>query len=190
MIVVGVDLSAKPSRASGVAVLRCRGRGSCSLATYMLYGDVGHIAERVAEHIPHIVVIDAPLACPSNKPFRETERKLIRLGARLLPLTMPAMRKLCRRGTTLYKMLRGIADIYETHPWSSLRLSGCTLHSLLRLIGLGIEETPQDKDERDALIAAITGAGVRLGFSWILGGDAFFVVLGKGACRGAEVVRV
>ena len=186
MIAVGVDLSAVPSRASGVAVLQCPSCGGCRFTSFKLYGDVERIASHIINYAPHIVVVDSPLTCPDDKPFRDTERLLIRLGARLLPLTIHSMRRLCRRGMSLYKLLKGVTEVYETHPWSSLRLSGCSTGLILRLLGLDSGKAPRNKDERDALIAAITGAGLRWGLSWIVGGDASFVVLAVNLCGSAR----
>ncbi len=154
--VTGVDLAAKSSNPTGVAVLDVRERRF--LAIGHVYTD-DEVLDVVASTDSSIVVIDAPLSFPPRgAAFRKVELEAIRRGARLLPLTMPAMRMLVERAIELAARLRQLGvSVYETHPWSALRLSGCSLRVLLERLRVTNIEKRLSKHERDAIIAALVG---------------------------------
>ncbi len=181
--VAGVDLSASPRRKTGVAVLAAqRGRHELVELT-TVHGGVDDIASLIISHAPSLVVIDAPLAPPPRgHGFRLAELAAMRLGARLLPLTLPSMQALLRRGVRLRQLLGVVAEVAETHPRSALRVSGCGAAELLKL--LGIEAPPgAGKDEVDALLAAAVGAGLIEGYTVSLGPDTFLLLPQPGLCR-------
>ncbi len=175
--VTGVDLAAKSSNPTGIAVLDVRERKF--LAIGHVYTD-DEILDVVASTDSSIVVIDAPLSFPPRGlAFRKVELEAIRRGARLLPLTMPAMRVLVERAVRLAARLRRLrVSIYETHPWSALRLSGCSFHELLERLRIASIEGGLSKHERDAVIAALVGLCVLEGCAerFEAGGDVLFLL--------------
>ncbi len=118
--VAGLDLAGSPRRPSGYAVA-C----SAKLTDYgIVYAD-----DEVLEKLrgARVVAIDAPLSLPkSGRGFRKVDLKLIRMGYRVLPPTMPGMRMLTERAIALAKRLEheGV-KVIETHPRSAWMNSGC-----------------------------------------------------------------
>ena len=179
--VTGIDLAAKSSNPTGIAVLDVRERRF--LAIGHVYTD-DEILDVVASTNSSVVVIDAPLSFPPRgAAFRKVELEAIRRGARLLPLTMPAMRILVERAIGLAARLRRLeVSVYETHPWSALRLSGCSFHELLERLRIASIGEGLSKHERDAVIAALVGLCVLEGCAERFEADGDVLFLLKKIC--------
>lgn len=154
--IAGLDLAAKDKNVSGIAVLDASKR--CFSEVRHAYKDE-EIIEIIEKHYSRIVVFDAPLSLPPNgRPFRNVELEAIKRGARLLPITTQAMRMLATRAINLAAKLRAKGvTVYETHPWSALRLSGCSFNKLLSILNIGCIPPKLSRHERDAVIAAVVG---------------------------------
>jgi len=154
--VTGVDLAAKSSNPTGIAVLDADERRF--LVIEHVYSD-DEIVGIVTATSSSIVVIDAPLSFPPRgAAFRKVELEAIKRGARLLPLTMPTMRALIKRALGIATSLQRLGvSVYETHPWSALRLSGCSFRELLERLGIANIGKRLSRHERDAVIAALVG---------------------------------
>lgn len=190
--VIGVDLSAVETRPTGLVVLESTNlyEWYC-VETSLAYTSIFGLAKKIAGFTPHLVVVDAPLSRPPvGVGFRPAELEVIRLGGRLLPLTLHTMLLLLERALALRKHVEVFAEILETHPSSLLRISGCSINELLEAIMLHDDSNCVDmalnkRDTRDALLASIAGVGLSKGLS-ILIGDYYgtrFVVLKPQLCR-------
>ncbi len=179
--ITGLDLAAKDKNASGIAVLDSQKRRFIEIRHAYKDEDIIGVIEG---HSSTIVVVDAPLSLPpSGKAFREVELEALKRGARLLPLVSPAMRTLALRAINLANKLRtrGI-KVYETHPWSALRLSNCALEELLSRLGIRGLPTGLSRHERDAVIAAIVGLCVFEGCAESIRGGKETIFLLKKIC--------
>jgi predicted nuclease with RNAse H fold len=95
-----------------------------------------------------IACIDAPVGLVEERAFRPQERAALRLGAKLLPLTMPGMARLMKTGVVLAMLLSEAGvPVLETHPGSIK--SGMELDE--ECMGLG-------RHSVDAVIAGIACA--------------------------------
>ncbi len=156
--VAGLDLRARQDRPSGIAFLQKRRLIFIS----KVYGDE-EILSLLDKYKPKIVAIDSPLS--HSRGFRRVDRKMIKMGYKVLPPGWPAMRKLVSRAIRLREILerRGVLVI-ETHPRSSLLSSGCSIWELM--VREGLEQSlirDLSKDEIDALIAALTAYHYMIG---------------------------
>ncbi len=190
-LVLGIDLAASPRRRSGVALLALhRGRAELRLCSSIPGGwrEASRLAHRLAAAL---AVVDAPMSLPRRGGFRAAERLAIRLGARLLPLTLESMRALASEAAMLRRSLEAFMDVYETHPASIPRVSGCP--APLYAARYGVDPAPcRGRDERDALLAALVGAGLAAGEAIILADDEGTALLlpkpglcGRGAVMGS-----
>jgi len=191
--VVGVDLSASEKKPTGLVVLESvnLSRWRCVEAR-LLYMNTVSLAMKIAEYAPHLVVVDAPLSRPPpGAGFRPAELQVLRLGGRLLPLTLRSMSLLLERALALKKCVESYAEVVETHPSSLLKISGCSIEELLLIASLSshgncpVEPARLSRDIRDALLASIVGVGLSKGFSIVVG-DSYctrFVLLKPGLCR-------
>ncbi len=149
--VAGLDLRARQDKPSGMAFFQ----GKRLIFISKAYGDE-EILSLLEKYKPKIVAIDSPLS--HSRGFRRVDKKMIRMGYKVLPPGWPAMRRLVSRALRLREILgrRGIVVI-ETHPRSSLLSSGCSIGELM--VREGLEQSlirDLSKDEIDALIAALT----------------------------------
>ncbi len=191
--VVGVDLSASEKKATGLVVLESvnLSRWRCVEAR-LLYTDTVSLAMKIAEYVPHLVVVDAPLSRPPRGAgFRPAELQVLRLGGRLLPLTLRSMSLLLERALALKKYVESYAEVVETHPSSLLEISGCSIEELISIVSLSshgnciIELDKLPRDIRDALLASIVGVGLSKGFSMVMGDNYYtrFILFKPGLCR-------
>jgi predicted nuclease with RNAse H fold len=142
MLVAGVDLSVR--RPSAIAVL-----DGCELAYFGLARGDDEILHAVSLLRPSVVAIDAPLSYPpEGRALRDVELELARLGYRLLPPLMGAMRELAARGIRLSRRLQ--CEVIEVHPTTSLKAMGISREELGRAVGLS------SRDLLDAYAAALT----------------------------------
>ena len=160
MIVAGLDLAAKPERCSGYAAIDL---GELAVKEVGCLGDNESIINAVRN--ARVVAVDAPLTLPKRGGFREVDRLLIKVGGRVLPLTLRGMAMLTRRGINLAKNLERLGvKVIETHPRSALVVSGCsTLQEVFDVLGIKVFEPYRPlldtkRDLRDAAIAAVVAA--------------------------------
>ncbi len=160
--IAGVDLAACKNRPTGLAVVHC-GIGGCRL-TRLLSGRLSDedIVRIISGEHAEIAVFDAPLSLPESGGFRRVERKFMRIGGKLLPLTMRSMRLLAERAMRLAERLRSIGvEVYETHPRSVLRIcsasSPAEIAERLGVEGVKLRLARMDRHEADALTAALVG---------------------------------
>ncbi len=183
--VVGVDLAVPGRGWIGLAAVEAR---SLVLESAALTREAVYVAEYVMSHVPHMVVIDAPLSLPERGGFRRAERWAMRmLSARLLPLTLASMRLLASTGAELRQRLQW-TTVVETHPSSAARLAGAAdAEAFLECLGLspGLPRgMPRSKRRHvvDAVVAAAVGALLARGEALLYGDDAVFVFPRPGLC--------
>lgn len=155
LIVAGLDLAANPKRCSGYASLNLNEMKIWKIKC--LYKNSEIISEIYKDNVK-LIAIDAPI---SPQPiFRNVDRKTIKMGYRVLPPTLGAMRKLVKRAWNLYKMLsnKGI-EVIETHPKSALKSSNMkSVEEILAKLGIKLDADPNllsIGDIRDAVISSI-----------------------------------
>jgi|YelNatPaOPRAMG01_1025707.scaffolds.fasta_scaffold70649_2 predicted nuclease with RNAse H fold len=159
-ICAGLDLSGSERKSSGVSIVEV-GKGLDIKVLYVgRLRSNSEITELLLKHYVRAVAVDSPLTLPSRgKHFREVDLKLVKMGYRVLPPSWASMKKLTVRAINLVKELKSLGIlVIETHPTSSLRSSGCD--SFDELAGkLHLELSRElSKDEKDAVIAAVTCA--------------------------------
>lgn len=178
---LGVDLAASTSRCSGVArLVATYGGGEVVHATCL--GSDEEIVNYARLSRPSVIAIDAPLTRGSGA-FRDVDRELIRLGFRVLPISMRWMNVLTERAIGLASKLAVYGfKVIETHPRSALLSSGLRDVALLLKslnIRLGDEGVLRSKDLRDAVIAAIVAYCYVSNCSRVVRGDEGEVVILK-----------
>ncbi len=151
--VCGLDPSGSSKKPTGIAVLRDN-----RIVFYgVKYNDVD-IIETINSFKPTVVAIDSPLSFPTRGWFREVDRKMIRLGYRVLPPMWNSMKPLVERSIKIMKMLEnnGI-KVIETHPRSAIKSSNCSNWvELVEKNGIEIKgKQITNKDIIDAIIACI-----------------------------------
>jgi len=176
-IAAGVDLAAKPTRPTGLAIL-----SRDLLATFTLRAD-REILDLLQAERPDVVAIDAPLSMPEGEYLREADREMIRMGLRVLPPGLGPMRALTERGIRLARELRSRGfSVIEVHPRSSAKILGvpCTkqgiLEALRSFLGSVEVEGLRNRHEVDAGFAALTGLLHLAGKTEIVGGPGGIVI--------------
>ena len=167
--VAGIDLSASIERPTGIVVLeKTRDYWEVVLLEEVRNCDNCCITQLLLEYRVSTVVVDAPFSPPQEgKWFREVEREFLKIGARLLPAAKGPMRKLAERAKKLVDILesRGFS-VYETHPYSVLRITGLSLQDLLEILRVKLHTTqPLSKHKVDALIAGLVAVCIEEGCS-------------------------
>ncbi|MGQ9729528.1 MAG: DUF429 domain-containing protein [Candidatus Fervidibacter sp.] len=161
--VMGIDLSASEKRCSGVCILR-----DLRVKTLLVKTDeeLLSIADRFR---PEAVAIDAPLSLPADgdgKGLRQCDRKLLKRGIRLFPITFRAMSELARRGIALKEKLEAKGfQVIEVFPGGAQDLLGLPRkhHNLdglregLKSFGIKGLKPKASGDEIDAVTAAFVG---------------------------------
>lgn len=152
----GIDLAGSRRRPTGLAILKAsRASGPSLLFSGTVYSDE-ELLSLIEEFDVKCASIDAPLS-PSARGYRKIDLALIRSGLRVLPPSFPGMRALVERALKIKGALEARRVIViETHPRSSLKLSGCgDLTELLSRHGINVGKRV-GKDEGDAIICALT----------------------------------
>lgn len=161
--VMGIDLSASEKRYSGVCILR-----DLSVQTFLVKtdGELLSIADRFR---PKVIAMDAPLSLPSDrdgKGMRQCDRKLLKLGIRLFPITFRTMSDLAKRGIALKEKLEAKGfQVIEVFPGGAQDLLGLPRkhHNLdglregLKSFGIKGLKPNASGDEIDAVTAAFVG---------------------------------
>lgn len=116
---------------------------------------------------PKVVAIDAPLSLPKDrKGLRQCDRKLLKLGIRLFPITFRAMSDLAKRGIALKEKLEAKGfQVIEVFPGGAQDLLGLPRkhHNLdglregLKSFGIKGLKPNASGDEIDAVTAAFVG---------------------------------
>jgi len=162
--VVGVDLAGSPRRWSGLCYLSQD--MWCELER--VKGD-DEIIEFISEREVGLVAIDAPLSLPrkgGGQAYRECDRRLVEMGVRLLPLTLPPMRMLTLRGMRLRERLERLGyRVIEVYPGGAQDLLGIprkskgleALRKGLESLGLRGLRSDASGDELDAATCALVG---------------------------------
>ncbi len=175
LIIIGLDLAARPWRPTGVAVL-----AAGKIETRLAFTDED-LAGLVAACRPRLVAIDAPLSLPAGRCCvrpdcdcrrfgiaRRCDREMVRRGFRVFWTALPSMVELTRRGISLAATLRAAGfDVIEVFPGAAQKRLGLPRKQdnraeLARRLadGWGLV-LPTDRrlthDELDAATAAIVG---------------------------------
>ena len=150
---MGIDLAAKSTRPTGVALLD---DDTLIARTCTLYEDAD-----VLSHVAgaRLAAIDAPLSVDSGRPC---DRLLKKYGT--MPLVLPPILALARRGIRIAKALRAAGhDVIEVFPTATAKILGFFRPDKLKmrvpLRRLGVKIVPQKVTihELDAVLAAYTG---------------------------------
>jgi predicted nuclease with RNAse H fold len=150
MIVCGIDLASSERNASGVCVME-----DSKIKTFLVYRDE-QIVEIVERAKPSIVAIDSPLNF-SEKPFRECEEELQRLGYKLLPLNLPQMKELTKRAIGLKYKLEKFTEVIECHPTTTRKILGMkNVREVEAKLGMKLMNLIKSEHEVDAIFAALT----------------------------------
>ncbi|MEM3696070.1 MAG: DUF429 domain-containing protein [Candidatus Bathyarchaeia archaeon] len=158
-IIIGIDLAGTPKNPTGWALWKDK-----MVKTALVYTDE-EILEGVLSHAPSIVAIDAPLRLPKEGILRKADKEMIRLGYRVFPPSLPAMKKLTLRAIKINKLiLEKSYKIIEVHPTSTRKALSMPLKEWERiqiaLQTLGVEgdikTRPLTSHEIDAVTAALT----------------------------------
>lgn len=147
----GLDLSATPSRPSGLAIIN---EDKELLFLGLVFEDF-YIISKLSTFKPILVAVDAPLTY-TGKPFRNVDKALMRAGFRILPSTWKGMNKLVERALAIKNSMNTVKFI-ETHPTSALKSSKCENHNVL-FRSFGLKNLPDGIKEKhliDALIASL-----------------------------------
>ena len=188
-IAMGVDLAASEKRPTGLCILSVE----LEAETWIVWRD-SEIVECAERYKPEVIAIDAPLSVPKAGSLRECDRALLKRGIRLLPPTIPSMRRLTLRGIGLKEELakRGFLVI-EVFPGGAQdvldipRKKAGRKAVLQGLEGLGIRGVRTDAtiDELDAVTAAYVGLLYLTGLAEVVSGrDGSIVMPRKGAYEG------
>ena len=174
---VGLDLAGLETNETGFAYIEGR---------YALVRTVhkdNEILELVEYYRPDVVAVDAPLTMPIRGYERTIERKLRKMGFRVLPPLLGGMKRLTERGVRLKELLesRGFETI-EVHPRTSRILLGfdegqASLLGFLKSYGIHCERENLSVHEADSLIAAFVGVLYITGLTRNVGGDDGYIVI-------------
>lgn len=151
---VGIDLALPGKRRIGYASINAELR----IYSVKTLTHEEEILSEVLLDMPRAICIDSPLSLPKEGINRLIEIRARKMGLRLLPPLMGAMKELTLFGMKLAGKLRGMGfTVLEVHPTSTLKILGLGRDEFLRRIKLKpINGTPQNKHEIDALIASYT----------------------------------
>ncbi len=139
MRIVGIDLAGKPENDTGFCILTNE-----SSEAKLLHTDTDILAAVEAAK-PEIVAIDAPFWLPRGN-WRPSEELLMKRGFRPISPAFQSMRMLTMRAAHIVRVLaeRGY-KVIEVFPQATEQILGLS------------KEPRKNKDEYDALLAALTG---------------------------------
>ncbi len=150
--VAGLDLAASPRRPTGYALAE---KGELVRHGVVFTDD--EVIKAVGS--ARVVAVDAPLTLPEGgRGFRRVDLKLLSMGYRLLPVSLPGMRALALRAVKLRAALEraGVGEVIETHPRSAWLSSRCRdpLEAACRVLRCGRRPRGLTEHEVDAILAA------------------------------------
>lgn len=172
MKVCGVDLAGLAKNPSGFCTLT-EDAGVKTVQVKLLFSDEEIIRE-LDNASPDVVALDAPTTFEGQN--RACDKELAIYGA--LPVTLPGMEVLARRGTELAGELEGKYKVIEVYAKASAKILGVYAKDDFpcqkKLLSLDLSGDPNERmltrDELDAIFAAITGYLHLLGQSREVGG--------------------
>jgi predicted nuclease with RNAse H fold len=174
MRVVGVDLAGSSRNETGVCVLDVEGE-SKHVATRIVHENDELLAV-IGEFKPDLVAVDAPLTY--NGVRRNCDELLRQYGA--LPVTLPGMEALAKRGSILARELETrkvpYIEVYSTATAKILGFYSKDEFSMQKsMMALSLDGDINvrllTKDELDAVSAAMTAYLHLLGRTVLVGGD-------------------
>ncbi|MEM4035990.1 MAG: DUF429 domain-containing protein [Fervidicoccaceae archaeon] len=150
MTSIGIDLAASEKKPTYLCELR---DGEALLWRALRDRE---IIIAVSSRRPRVVSIDAPLSVPAlGEAFRAQELAAMKLGAKLLPLTLKSMRALALRGASLSREMKALGlEVVETHPTSAAMALGLSSTVELAEKLTGVKLT---RGEADSLLCALVG---------------------------------
>lgn len=159
IIIIGIDLAGKTENPTGWAVWKGR-----TVKTSLVYTD-NDILEGITSKKPFIIAIDAPLTFPKRGILRRADVEMIKMGYRVFPPSLPAMKMLTERAIRLNKLIteKGYKTI-EVHPTSTRKALNMPtkdwrkIQTILKDMGLkgDIETSSLTPHEIDAVTSALT----------------------------------
>ena len=179
MKAVGVDLAGSPKNPTGFCVLSEEG-GRKSVQVKVIHSD-DEILREVDAAQPDIVALDAPTTYSGSNRF--CDRELKDYGA--LPVTLPGMEMLARRGTELAGTLKGRHSVIEVYATASAKILGVyhkdDFSCQKKLLSLDLSGDPNarllSRDELDAVFAAMTGFLHLIGQTKAVGGEDGTIII-------------
>ena len=160
MKIVGIDLAGNPRNDTGFCVLTAN-ETLKEVETKILHSD-DEVIENLSQIKPELIAIDAPLTYSGEN--RKCDDLLKDYGA--LPVTLRGMEMLAIRGTELAKKLRNnnfkVIEIFATGSAKILGFYNASEKEMQKQlmnakIRGDVEKRFLNKDELDAIFAAITG---------------------------------
>ncbi|MFH1787945.1 MAG: hypothetical protein ABH834_01035 [Candidatus Altiarchaeota archaeon] len=159
MKVCGLDLAGLPKNPSGFCVLVDED-GVKTVRVKILFSD-DEIVRELDDASPDVVALDAPATFSGHN--RACDRELEQYGA--LPVTLPGMEVLARRGTNLAGRIAGKHKLVEVYAKASAKILGVYAKDDFacqkKLLSLDLSGDPNQRmltrDELDAVFAAMTG---------------------------------
>lgn len=175
----GIDLHTSHRRPSNLVVCRLANGGLLEIHCKCEARQLEDLVYFLDEHRPSTIAIDAPLSPPPKRGFRQAELRALKDGARLLPPSLPPMRRLAEQGVLLAGLLGSLRwgpRIVETHPTSAALVTG--LHGLDDLVNRIALDSPQimSRHEKEALAACWVAALAEAGGTVSYGGSPEFLL--------------
>lgn len=169
MVIVGLDLAGVETRPTGFCILRGMTTETCDL-----YSDIEIIEKTIQAH-PQVILIDAPLCLPPGRKtleertaphLRDSDRALMKMGIKIFPVTLGAMRKLTARGIKMRETFesRGYM-VLEAFPGGAQDVLGIPRKSqgveklYEGLSALGLEGLKPDSSDHELDAATIAYVG-------------------------------
>ncbi len=153
--VAGIDLAAKPTKCSGLAVIRFDESGGNLIRAKCLGSDESILWE-IRQLRPSVVAIDAPLM--KEPGMRGVDKQLISMGMRVFPPNFSWMKTLSVRGWRLANAIMKLGiEVVEAHPRSALASAGVKdLKELLDALSIKVSVRElRSKDLIDAAVSAV-----------------------------------
>jgi predicted nuclease with RNAse H fold len=192
ILIVGLDLAGVENRPTGFCKL-----AGLKAETAVLFTD-RQIIERTVQSNPQVIAIDAPLCLPPGRKtieernashLRESDRKLLKMGIKLFPVTLGPMRKLTVRGIQLreYFQEKGFRVI-EAYPGGAQDVLGIPrkqkgidqLRAGLEKLGIEWLANVDSDHILDAATCAYTGKLFLEGKAVVYGDPLTGIVMPKG----------
>jgi predicted nuclease with RNAse H fold len=189
---IGIDLAGKPENPTGIAFLKQK-----IVKTCLVYAD-NEILASIKTFEPSIVAIDAPLKLPRMGILRKADREMIKMGYRVFPPTLPAMKMLTIRAAKLSKLITEEGyKIIEVHPTSTRKALSIPpkdwgkIQTILKSIGLegDLYVRTLTPHEIDAITSALTAYLHIEGKTKVIGDEAggFIIVPEKQDWRALKI---
>ena len=186
-IYIGVDLTILTSRPSTLAIVYEEE------VIFLEAKTLVELVNKITVLEPEVVAIDAPLQLPNERPFRDCDIKLKKMGLKPLPPIWRGMRKLTLTAIKIKKLLTDIGvKVIETFPSGSFgykkikppkKLSDIAFYfgNLIRNYRLKVvNKVKLSRDILDSLICVLAaefyGEGMHDKLEVVQGGDCVVVL--------------